>query len=195
MYIAHYFTFLRILIIPFFPLVYLEYAQLGVSRFWMPYVLLIILVICALSDLVDGFIARKRNEVSDLGKVLDPMADSITNIIIFFTFTQGWVSIPLLLVFVFIYREFIISTLRTICALKGFALAARKSGKIKTILQIGVNFLIVFAMVAFTLDVLSLDSLRRWSFYAVAVAAFYSVFSALDYLYANRSYLKKVFIP
>jgi CDP-diacylglycerol--glycerol-3-phosphate 3-phosphatidyltransferase len=195
MYIAHYFTFLRILIIPFFPLVYLEYTKLGVSRFWMPYVLLLILIICALSDLVDGFIARKRNEVSDLGKVLDPMADSITNIIVFFTFTQGWVSIPLLLVFVFIYREFIISTLRTICALKGFALAARKSGKIKTILQIGVNFLIVFAMMAFTLGYVSLNSLQRWGFIAVAVAAFYSVFSALDYLYANRSYLKKVFMP
>lgn len=195
MYIAHYFTFLRILIIPFFPLVYLKYAELGVSRFWMPYILLSILVICALSDLVDGFIARKRNEVSDLGKVLDPMADSITNIIVFFTFTQGWVSVPLLLVFVFIYREFIISTLRTVCALKGFVLAARKSGKIKTIFQIGVNFFIVFAMMAFALGYLSLDSLRVWSLYAIAAAAFYSVLSALDYLYANRLYLKKVFMP
>ncbi len=195
MYIAHYFTFLRILIIPFFPLVYLEYEKLGIGPTKMPYVLLGILFICALSDLVDGFIARKRNEVSDLGKILDPMADSITNIIVFFTFTQGWVSIPLLLVFVFIYREFIISTLRTVCALKGCALAARKSGKIKTILQIGVNFFIVFALVVFTQGLVSIEDLRLWSFYAVAIAAFYSVFSAIDYLYSNRIYLKKVFVP
>jgi CDP-diacylglycerol---glycerol-3-phosphate 3-phosphatidyltransferase len=194
MYIAHYFTFLRILIIPFFPLVYLEYEKLGISSYWMPYLLLFILIICALSDLVDGFIARKRNEVSDLGKVLDPMADSITNIIIFFTFTQGWASVPLLLVFVFIYREFLISTLRTICALKGFALAARRSGKIKTIMQFGVNFLIILAMIAYTKDFLSLEALRRWSFSAVGLAATYSLLSAIDYLYANRVYLKKVFI-
>ncbi len=195
MYLAHYFTFLRILIIPFFPLVYLEYAKLGINRLWMPYILLFILIICALSDVIDGFIARKRNQVSDLGKVLDPMADSITNIIVFFTFTQGWVAIPLLLVFVFIYREFIISTLRTVCALKGFALAARKSGKIKTIVQISVNFLIVFAMIAFTLDYLSLDALREASVIAVGIAALYSLLSAVDYFYANRAYLKKSFMP
>ena len=91
--IANYFTFLRIVIIPFFPLIYLQHKWFGISFKLMPFVLLLILVICEITDLVDGFIARKRNEVTDFGKVIDPMADSITNISVFFTFTQGWISI------------------------------------------------------------------------------------------------------
>jgi CDP-diacylglycerol--glycerol-3-phosphate 3-phosphatidyltransferase len=148
--LAHYFTFLRLLIIPFFPLFYLEYEWFGIKPVVLPYILLGILLICESTDVIDGFLARKKNQVSDLGKVLDPMADSITKILVFFTFTQGWVAIPLILVFVFLYREFLISTLRTICALKGFALAARKSGKVKTAFQALVNIVIVMLLIPFT---------------------------------------------
>src|ERR1700676_2247439 len=120
--IAHFFTLLRIFISPLFPLLYLEYSWLGIPLTWLPYLLLGLLVICESSDLFDGFFARRRNQVTDLGKVLDPMADSITHISLFMTFTQGVVQLPLMLVFVFLYRDLFISALRTICALRGVAL-------------------------------------------------------------------------
>ena len=144
----HYFTLFRILIAPLFPIIYYEHALLGISFSVMPYLLLLLLLIGECSDLFDGFIARKNNQVTDLGKILDPMADSIMRITVFFTFTGGLVQIPLVLAFIFLYRDFFMSALRTICALKGFALAARKSGKVKAVLQaasaFGIIFLILF---------------------------------------------------
>ncbi|NGX33619.1 MAG: CDP-diacylglycerol--glycerol-3-phosphate 3-phosphatidyltransferase [Candidatus Anoxychlamydiales bacterium] len=189
--IPNYVTLLRIIIIPFFPLIYLKYSFFKIDLLWMPYILLFILAFCELTDLVDGFLARKRNQVTDLGKVMDPMADSITNISVFLTFTQSWIDIPILLVFVFLYREFFINTLRTICALKGVALAARKSGKIKTLLQAIVSITIVLLLIPFTLGYLSLEKLRWISLGLVSIAAIYSVISAVDYIYANRKYMKK----
>ena len=191
--IAHFFTLLRIVLIPFFPVCYLGYNWLKINPFYLPYILLFVLAICELTDLMDGYFARKKNQITDAGKILDPMADSITRILVFFTFTQGWVGIPLLLVFVFLYREFLISSLRTLCALKGFALAARKSGKLKAVLQASVNFFIVLLMIPYTWGTLSLSALQRASLIAVSIAAVYTVLSAVDYVYANRSYLKKVF--
>ena len=53
------------------------------------------------------------------------MANNIYRISVFLTFTQPPINLPLLIVFIFLYRDSVISTLRTICALRGFALAAR----------------------------------------------------------------------
>ena len=190
--IAHFFTILRIFIIPLFPLFYLKYQWLGIPAIYLPYILLVILVLCELTDIIDGFLARRKNQVTDLGKVLDPMADSITRIIVFFTYTQGWIAAPLLLVFVFLYREFIITTLRTVCAFEGFALGARKSGKTKAIIQAAVNIFIVVLMIPFTLGTLSLHTLRFISISAIAFAAFFSAMTAVEYIYAHRDYLKKI---
>lgn len=189
--IAHYFTILRILLIPLFPLLYLYPQIVGLNTGNLPFVLMVILGICEFSDLIDGFVARKKNQVTDLGKVLDPMADSITRITVFFTFTQGIVHLPLLLVLVFIYREFVVNTLRTLCALKGFALAARASGKIKAVLQAATMFFILILMALFNYGYLSLKTLQSLSVISVSIIAAYTVLSAFDYFYANRSYIKK----
>ncbi|MGD2169908.1 MAG: CDP-alcohol phosphatidyltransferase family protein [Chlamydiota bacterium] len=189
--VAHYFTILRILLIPFFSIFYLYPQAVGISAEYLPIVLMIILGICEFSDLFDGFVARKKNQVTDLGKVMDPMADSITRITVFFTFTQGIVKLPLLLVLVFIYREFIVNTLRTLCALKGFALAARRSGKVKAVLQAASMFFILTLMILFNSHVIGIDDLQNLSFIAVAIVAGYTVLSAIDYFYANRNYIKK----
>ncbi len=191
--LSHYLTFLRIIIVPFFPLIYLKPGWFGIGNLAIPFILIFILILCELTDLFDGFLARKRNEESDIGKVLDPMADSITRLTILFTFTQGVISAPLLLILIFLYREFIISTLRTICAMKGFALAARKSGKIKAIIQAVVNFLIVILLIPYYLNHFSLVALRSISHFAILIAALYSVASAVEYIYVNRGYIKKVF--
>ena len=190
--VAHYLTFLRIILIPFFPLVYLHPTWFGVNQVLMPYILLGILIICEITDVVDGFVARKRNEVTDFGKIIDPMADTITHILVFFTFTQGVISIPLLVVFVLLYREFVVSALRTLCALKGFVLAARKSGKIKAIMQAVVCFLIVILMIPYSLGYLSKETLQTISITAISIAALYSILTLVDYFYANRIYIKRI---
>lgn len=189
--LAHYFTLLRVLISPLFPLFYLEPGWFGISPQAVPYAMLGLLCVCEFSDVVDGLIARRCNQVTDLGKVLDPMADSITRISLFLTFTQGVVALPLILVLVFLYREFLISTLRTLCALRGIALAARFSGKVKAILQAIALFLILLLMIPQSMGLLSLEGLRSVSFFATLIVALYTVLSAVDYLYANRSYIKK----
>ena len=133
--IANYFTFSRILIAPLFLLVYLEHDFFNINNILLPYVLLTLLTISELSDAFDGYLARKYNQVTDFGKVLDPMADSIARTSMFLTFTLDPVNLPVVLIFVLLYRDSIISTLRTVCALKGYALAARTSGKIKAVIQ------------------------------------------------------------
>lgn len=189
--LAHFFTFLRILISPLFPILYLGYQWFGMPLWVLPYILLGLLLVSEVSDFLDGFLARKRNQVTDLGKVLDPMADSVSRISLFLTFTQGPVQLPLLLVLVFLYREFFISTLRTLCALRGVALAARFSGKVKTAMQAVVAFLILGLMVPYTQGMLSEALFQQISLWAVALCAVYTALSAVDYFYSNRTFIKK----
>lgn len=191
--LPHYLTLLRIFLSPIFPILYLEREWLGIPLAWLPYILLILLVISESSDVLDGMLARKRNEVTDLGKVLDPMADSITHISLFLTFTQGFVGLPLLLVLIFLYRDLFITTLRTLCALKGVALAARFSGKMKAILQAAVAFLIIILMIPYTMGAISLALFQQISLSAVSVAALYTLISIGDYIYANWIYIRKAF--
>jgi CDP-diacylglycerol---glycerol-3-phosphate 3-phosphatidyltransferase len=188
--LAHYFTFLRIVISPLFPVLYIEYQWFGIPFWLLPYIMLFLLAICECSDFIDGIIARHRNQVTDLGKVLDPFADSLTHISLFLTFTQGVVGLPLMLVLIFFYRDFLISTLRTLCALRGVVLAARFSGKMKTAIQASVLFLILVLMIFYSMGILSIGSLRQISLVAVSFAAFYTVISAFEYLWANRSCLR-----
>ena len=190
--VANYFTFLRIFISPLFPLVYLGYEQLGIPLVLMPYALLAVLMVCEASDMVDGMVARKRHEVTDLGKVLDPMADSITRVSLFFTLPQGMVQLPLMLVLVFLYRDFCTGALRTASALSGIALAARPSGKLKAIVQAFVSFLIVALMIPVTRGWLAVEVLQQVALVSVSIAAGYAVLSAIDYLYANRHFIQKV---
>ena len=120
------------------------------------------------------------------------MADSIYRISVFLTFTQPPVNLPLLIVFIFLYRDSVISTLRTICALRGFALAARSSGKIKAVIQAGCAFLIIILMIPYSLGYLSYSMLRGVSIAAVSIAAVYALFSGVEYMWANRMYVIKL---
>lgn len=191
--LAHYFTLLRVLLSPLFPILYLQHDSFGIPLAAVPYLMLGLLLISEFSDVFDGILARRRNEVTDLGKVLDPMADSITHISLFLTFTQGIVGLPLLLVLVFLYRDIFISTLRTLCALRGVALAARFSGKMKAIIQASAAFLIIFLMFPYTEGWISHALFQQISLYAALAAAIYTVISMGDYVWANRTYIKRAF--
>lgn len=192
--IANYLTFIRIFISPIFMFIYLEHEMLGISMQLLPFILLFLLSVSELSDAFDGFFARKFHQVTDLGKVLDPMADSIYRISVFLTFTRPPVSLPLLLVFVFLYRDSVISTLRTLCALKGFALAARASGKIKAIIQAIAGIFILLMMSLFSFSIVSETILHNSAIIVTAIAVFYAVYSGIEYLIANREYVLRLLI-
>lgn len=188
-------TLSRIILGPVFIAIYLYYGEMGISLSVLPYVLIALTAFSELSDLFDGLLARKRNQVTELGKLLDPLADSIFRLSVFLAFTQGFVKLPLLLVAVFFYRDSLISTLRTICALRGVALAARLSGKVKAVIQGVIAFFILILMIPYSMGYMSLDMLQTLSFYSVLVGAIYTLFSGVEYLYVNRPFIRKAIKP
>jgi CDP-diacylglycerol---glycerol-3-phosphate 3-phosphatidyltransferase len=184
-------TLTRIALSPLFLIVYLYYKKMGIELIFLPYILIFLVTVSELSDLFDGVVARRKNQVTDLGRLLDPMADSIFRLSVFLTFTEGVISLPLPLVCVFFYRDSIISTLRTICALRGVALAARLSGKIKAVIQAMTAIFILVLMIPYSLGYISLATLQAISFYSVAAAVLYTVYSGIEYIFANRNYIKR----
>lgn len=187
-------TLSRILLGPVFLIVYSYYKEFGITLAWLPYILLFLASLSELSDMFDGALARKHNKVTELGKLLDPMADSIFRLSVLLSFTQGVIQLPILLVSVFFYRDTIISTLRTVCALRGFALAARLSGKIKAVIQAAVGFFILVMIIPYSMGCLDVELLRAVSFYSVLIAAIYTLFSGTEYVIANRNHIKKALL-
>ncbi len=189
--LPHYFTLLRLFLGPLFLAAYLYHDEMGISLLLLPYVLLLLMAISELSDLFDGFFARKKNQVTELGKILDPMADSIFRLSVFLSFTQGFIQLPLLLVLPFFYRDMIISTLRTLCAFRSVTLGARLSGKIKAVVQAVSAFAIILLMIPYSKGFLDAADLQRMSFISVLIACIYTLYSGVEYIYANRMYIKK----
>jgi CDP-diacylglycerol--glycerol-3-phosphate 3-phosphatidyltransferase len=192
--LANAITLLRIFVSPIFLLLCVEYEAWGIPLLWLPYLLLALLTVFELSDALDGYFARRYNQVTDLGKLLDPMADSIYRISIFLAFVEAPVRLPIYLVFVFIYRDSVISTLRTLCALRGYALAARLSGKAKAVAQAFAAFAMTLLLIPYSLGYISQEVLHWTSVGLVSAVALYTVISGVEYLVANRSYVRRLLV-
>lgn len=93
-------------------------------------------IIGAISDFFDGYLARKYGMVTNLGKLLDPLADKIM-VCAAFIYLSSVGMCPFWVTVVIIFREFLVTGLRQIVALRGEALAADRLGKWKTGLQLG----------------------------------------------------------
>lgn len=183
-------TVSRLFISPLFLFIYLKFEWLGISFQVLPFILIGLAILSEASDILDGLVARRYRVVTDLGKILDPMSDSITRITMLLAFTQGVVKLPLFLIILFIFRDGLINCLRTLCALKGFALAARTSGKFKAIFQ-GISiFSILFLMIGYSFSWISLSLLRGISFNLVLATAVYAIISGVEYIWVNRAFLK-----
>lgn len=187
--IANYFTLCRLLIGPLFLFVYVKCEWLGLSETMLPYFLLALLCLSELSDAFDGYLARKYNQVTDFGKIVDPMADSICRMSVFLTYTLPPVHLPVLLIFVFLYRDSVVSTLRTLCALKGYALAAQASGKIKAVIQGVASISIVLLMIPYYHGLITQETLTLSSTILIAIAAAYTLYSGIEYIYTHRHYV------
>ena len=181
-------TMLRLFMIPVFVAVF--YLTI------IPYNYLIsavIFVLAALTDFLDGHIARKYNLVTNLGKFLDPIADKVlvsTALIIMLLPFGNTVILPFyagIAVAIIIARELIVSGFRIIAASKGMVLAADKLGKIKTFIQdVSVVVLLVGASVMPNLySIVNIVGLIL-----LGIATILTIISGAECIIKNRAVLK-----
>jgi CDP-diacylglycerol--glycerol-3-phosphate 3-phosphatidyltransferase len=114
---------------------------------------LLVFIVAAITDFLDGTIARRRNLTTNFGALMDPLADKILMTAAFIMMMElpllwvpGWGVVLIL------SREFLITGLRTLAASQGVVLAAMNSGKAKTVLQI--TFVITFSALAIIVEML-----------------------------------------
>ena len=174
--LANKLTLSRIFLIPIFMLVLLIRIPFG------EYIAAVIFIIAASTDGLDGYVARKRKEVTNLGKLMDPLADKLlisTALIVLVEMKE----ISALVAVIIIGREFFVTGLRTLAAVEGVVIAASKLGKVKTISQI-------VAISALLLNDFPLSLILKFPFgkYAMYIAVFFTVWSGVDYyLKAKKS--------
>ena len=182
-------TVTRIIMIPLFVAAYFITA--------IPFNYLISAVIFALAaftDFLDGYIARKYNLVTDLGKFLDPVADKVlvaTALIIMLVVPNGGAGILpeycAIFVAIILARELIISGFRMVAASKGKVLAADKSGKIKTFTQdIAICVLLVGAL--FDGGIYTATNIAGLTLLGLATVL--TIISGTEAIVKNRSVLK-----
>lgn len=170
---------------------------------------LVLFLAAAISDWLDGFIARRVGAVSDFGKLMDALTDKIIMVGLFVALLGLRWKLPdaygnvageletllpqhcVLFVMVIICREFLITGLRLVAASAGIVLAAERAGKIKTVLQmISVSLLLLAKALAsdWLADVPEkiiawARELGLWTFYAAVIL---TIYSGTGYLIRNR---------
>lgn len=121
-------TLVRVAFIPL--LMVLMYLSGGCANIWM-WLALGLFIIASITDYIDGHIARTRNQVTDFGKFLDPLADKLLVIAAMTMFCQ-WGKLPAWALMLVLTREFAVTGLRLVAVGKGKVIAAGWSGKVKT---------------------------------------------------------------
>lgn len=167
-------TIARILLVPVF--VYFALAFPGANR---ELIAALIFLLISLTDFLDGYIARKYNQITDFGKFLDPLADKILVISAFVIFVaQGKLS-PVITIVV-ITREFLVTSIRLVAAGKGTVIAASMSGKLKTVSQIAAVIAILLESYLCQLFTLPYALIFSW------IMLIFTVYSGMEYLILNR---------
>lgn len=185
--LANRITLVRIFLVPlivFFLLVKFEPLshELRWDHFSISYsqiIATIIFIVSAVTDGLDGYLARKHNLVTNLGKLLDPLADKVLITAVLVSLVEldkldAWIAI------VIISREFAVSGLRMIGLLEGTVLAASRWGKWKTGLQIIAIIAVMLNNFPFELIHLRFDLMAMW------VAAIVTLYSGFDYFMKNK---------
>lgn len=173
--LPNFLTSIRLALSPVLAVLFLNDSP--VSR----YCVLAIVILSELTDLFDGYMARKRGQVTDFGKILDPMADSIYRDTIFLCFAVDR-QVSLFLVLPILYRDSIIATLRTVCAYRGIIVAARWSGKVKAVLQAHIIIIILLLRILALYYPAINESLYTIANLLMGLACLFTLYSAFDYL-------------
>ncbi|MDR2741771.1 MAG: CDP-diacylglycerol--glycerol-3-phosphate 3-phosphatidyltransferase [Treponema sp.] len=111
---------------------------------WTVPVLWFIFVASEITDMIDGKLARSRNEVSDFGKFYDPFADTLVQVTNFLCFVIDGI-LPVILFLPFLFREFSVLFIRNLMLRKGIIMGARMGGKVKTVVYIASGALALLA--------------------------------------------------
>ncbi len=159
-------TFFRILLVPVLVVVLLTKIE------GKEFVALALFLLAALTDFLDGFIARRWGLVTRLGKLLDPAADKILTSAAFISLVELG-SAPAWIVVIIVAREFAISTLRSVGAADRVVIAASWSGKVKTGSQVVAISLLIMEQ--------RLGDLQHLATIALVVALVLSVYSGVEY--------------
>lgn len=171
---ANLITIARILLVP----VYVLFAS-GTPDINSDLIAAAIFLVISLTDFLDGYIARKYNQITDFGKFLDPLADKILVISAFVLFVaQGRLN-PIIVIVV-VTREFLVTSIRLVASGKGKVIAASMSGKLKTVTQIICVMAILLENLLYKAYPLPYGAFFSW------VMLVFTVYSGLEYLILNR---------
>lgn len=183
-------TFLRIiltiiliiiLIFPFY-LVGFSFPQIEVRGIYIKteYIIAgVIFIIASLTDFLDGYLARKNNQVTDLGKMLDAIADKVlVNSVLIILAYKGF--IPVAVPVIIIFRDTIVDAIKMQSSSKGKVVAAIKSGKIKTASMMVGLVLIFFYNLPFEFWNI------RVADFLVYFATIMSIISMIEYFNLNK---------
>jgi CDP-diacylglycerol--glycerol-3-phosphate 3-phosphatidyltransferase len=161
-------TLFRIFLVPFLVVVLLtkfsgrEYAGLS------------IFLVAAITDYFDGFFARRRNQITRLGALLDPIADKLLMSAAFISLVEmDPKHVPAWMVVIIIGREFAVSGLRSIAAQQGVTIAASPLGKTKTVSQVIAISLLILGY--------ELGEFRRSGTLALWAVMLFALASGVDY--------------
>ncbi len=170
--IANKLTILRIFMIPFF--IYF----LSIGTVFSDIIATTIFTVAALTDFLDGYIARKYNMITNFGKFMDPIADKllVASAIIYFIQSGKITAIP---VIIMIGREFIISGFRLVASDNNVVIAASPYGKIKTITQM-VMIIYLCSSIDNLYNIPYVANILIWS------SVFTSLLSLFDYIIKNK---------
>jgi len=134
----------------------------------------LVFTIAALTDTFDGYFARKHGMVTNLGKLIDPLADKILVIAALISLVQLQ-RLPAWIVVVIISREFFVTGLRMVAASEGVVIPASRGGKIKTVTQIVAILIVIFNLPG--------GLLAMW------IAMIATLWSGMDYLVEGKKLL------
>jgi len=184
--LANRITLARIFLVPivaFFLLIKLNVSPLNIGSYSISYnqiFALLLFILAASTDGLDGYIARKRKIVTNLGKLLDPLADKLLVGAVLISLVEmgkldAWVAI------VIISREWAVTGLRQVALLEGVVLAASKWGKWKTTIQIAMIVVLLLNNLPFEFIHVPVDTIVVWA------AAIITVYSGIDYFVKNKT--------
>ena len=169
-------TIARIIMIPFF-VAFLMYDITGSADKWIA---LTLFVVASLTDLLDGYLARKYHLVTNFGKFMDPLADKllVCSALICFTSTG---QLPAWITIIIIAREFIISGFRLIAVDNGIVIAASYWGKFKTVSQ-------MFMIILLIMNIQNAVFQGAITVFVVIAVAL-TIISLVDYIMKNKNVL------
>ena len=164
-------TILRIILVPVF--LGVLYAGFPGSNIWA----LIIFIVASLTDLLDGYIARHYNQITNFGKFMDPLADKILVMSAMCWFVEAH-QMPGWALAIVLFREFAVSGMRLVAVEQGKVIAAAWSGKVKT----------ASTMVCLCLMMLNIPEWLNTLCVVVIVAT--TVYSGIEYFMKNAEVFK-----